>query len=158
MPTSISRCRFPIPDYPLLDFPISAFPTPGLWLLVNGVLNGGHFAFLVASLPSCDISGFSSLKRYGYVNTFPVDMGQPRKGISQSSGKDSICDNKPFVFISVPCCVSGGCSLRYIRVPFHSENCQLISSFAVDLLRSRTRIFEGKGIFPCFPVPRSETA
>ena len=71
----------------------------GLWLLVNGVCNGGHFAFIVAPLSPCDISGFFKLPYGGAdsVDTFPVDMGQ-----SQSSGKDSICDNaknldfKPF--------------------------------------------------------------
>ena len=54
-----------------------------LRLFVNGVLDSGHFAFLVASLPPCDISGFFKLPNGGTdsVDTFPVDVGQPCKGI-----------------------------------------------------------------------------
>ena len=54
-----------------------------LRLFVNGVLDSGHFAFLVASLPPCDISGFFKLPNGGTdsVDTFPVDVGQPRKGV-----------------------------------------------------------------------------
>ena len=53
-----------------------------LRLFVNGVLDSGHFAFLVASLPPCDISGFFKLPNGGtdvpimtaaYYFTLPMD-------------------------------------------------------------------------------------
>ena len=72
---------FPPSDNPMSDFPISGYLTwrdvvRRLGLLVNGVFNGGHFAFLVAPLPPFDIPGFFKLpySSADCVDTFPVDL------------------------------------------------------------------------------------